>query len=153
MRQFGLQIVCITIAFAYSFFGEVSAGDTMATDQQSTFFSRLIVCRELKSVLSLNDAFRRGEKNGWERLAIDKGRSKRYLRGIDALDAHVCGFLLFGTGRLLQTLTLDKRQILVIQDMKYKRNPIIAWQYAETVNFGTIYAFQVETSPPWLVSK
>ena len=153
MRQFVIQILLVASAFVYSFFGEVSAGDSTASSEKPTFFSRMIVCRELKSVLSINDAFLRSEKAGWERLAIDHGRAKRYYSAPAAIDAHICGFLFVGKGQVLQTITVDNTRIYLIRDFTYKQHPIIAWNFTSEVNLGTIFAFQVAMSPPWIVSK
>jgi len=149
MRQFGLQIVCIASAFAYSFFGEVFAEGSRGSNEKATFFSRLIVCRDVKSALSISDAFRKGEQAGWERFALDFGRAKRYLNDSSALDAHVCAYRIVGQGHLTHTLTGSGVKIFFIRDFSFERYPRSTFKHRDAVTLGDVYAFQVEKSPPW----
>lgn len=149
MRQFGLQIVCIATAFAYSFFGEVSAEGAHSSDEKANFFSRLIVCRDVKSVLSISDAFRKGEQAGWERFALDFGRAKQYLNASSALDAHVCAYQIVGQGHLVHTLTVSGVKIFFIRNFSFERYPKSVFKHRDAIALGDVYAFRVEKSPPW----
>lgn len=107
----------------------------------------MLVCRDIKSILSLNDAFNRSERSGWERFAIEIGRSKKYWTDDRALDAHACLYKIDASGKILHSLRVGGRMIYAIEQGTFTGPHRDSFNTRRSIK-GVVYIIAPPTPPP-----
>lgn len=142
-----LVVFAVLAAFVRSAQSEVTENRSEVPDT----LTRVIVCRDMKSALSINAAFQRGAKAGWERLALDTGRARRYYSNVRALNAHACLFKLIVEGWYVQKIIDGNETYFVLEDAFTRASYEVHWKYAYRRSLGTIIAFEIPYNPPALL--
>lgn len=147
MRQ-----VFVVVAMVFAFSTGVQSEGSEFEYERPQMLTRAIICREVQSALSINAAFQRSAKAGWERLAIDTGRARRYYSDVRALNAHACLFKFIVEGRVVQKITVEQLTYYVLEDAFLRSTYLLHPKYAYRNSLGTIVAFEIEYNPPALAN-
>lgn len=147
MRRTVLVLIVFGILLALALVANVRAQQEESIPAKRDF-SLAVVCSDLQSALSLRKAFNRGSKEGWERLAIDRGRSKRYRSNHEAINAGVCLFKFMIVGRVMQTHMIRDVKYYVLEDTEAYLPSYGFLLKNKTIYIGSTTVFLIFTLPP-----